>query len=328
MTVLRKAMFFAGALTCLALVASDHPPVRANNDDNVRIDEYVPTGDSLPACNHILFHGSRQIVTSSDRLFHRDSPEQPLVASPLAGLHGAHSVAFDPRERLYYVCDSENHRLIAFPDPASDQIAKVIPRLAGIELDRPHDVVVDERDGWIYVLNPNRPTLFRCRTFGEGESSLDLSGELGYSRALSLVDGRLYVVGSSAGAIVEIEDFAAGAYRVHRSHGKKRDAPAGSWTTTGLVPNDADWFDGHWYVTSYFCPEYAGDSDYDENKLIRFRDWKDFASGDWEDLSKLLPPTVVPYYLTPQDGALFIAAFSHERRGTADRVYRLSKGSR
>jgi len=40
-----------------------------------------------------------------------------------------------------------------------------------------------------------------------------------------------------------------------------------------------DFFNGHWYATSYFCPTYAGNQNCDENKFIRFRTWLDLKEG-------------------------------------------------
>jgi len=90
------------------------------------------------------------------------------------------------------------------------------------------------------------------------------------------------------------------------------------------VLNDVAFFQGYWYATSYFCPTYAGKTDYDKNKFIRFKTWQDLKDGTWDDLSQLLPSKVVPYYLTPRKKALFIAVFNHEEPGTFDKVYRLT----
>ena len=166
--------------------------------------------------------------------------------------------------------------------------------------------------------------MFRFKTAGKTADSLELSQHLGYSRALTIVDGRLYVIGSSVGAVIEVVDFGKQQYKIHNSFEKKKDATAGSWKSTGLVLNDVDFFQGHWYATSYFCPTYAGKNDYDENKFIRFKTWQDLKAGTWDDLSHFLPSKVVPYYLTPRGEALFIAVFNHEDPGTFDKVYRLT----
>lgn len=295
---------------------------RITSAADVVIDRYIP--ENIPDCTHILRHGKLELLTLDSRFLVRASNAEPFRPSPLTDFKDAHSVAFLPRTGLYYATDTANHRLFSFRDPLVDRKEKIVDAVAGIKLDRPHDVAVDG-DGWLYALNPNTPTVFRMRDLGVEETSLDLSTHLTYTRALSIVESRLYVIGSSVGKIVEITDFAKKEFVVHDSFGKKKDAPAGSWTTTGLVPNDAEVFDGWWYVTSYFCPEYAKETDCNEHKLIRFRTWDDFRTGKWEDLSSLLPEKIVPYYLTPTGDALLIAAFVHEAPTHPGGVWRIRK---
>lgn len=292
---------------------------------DVQVAEYAPINGSFPGCTQIIFSGKHEIVTTGGKLFHRTDSQAPFRESAISGLKDAHAVVFNPRNRLFYATDTGNHRLITFGDPAVPKVHGSMNSLAEIKLQRPHDIVFGESTGWIYSLNPDSAQVFRFRNEGEMAGVLDLSAHLGYSRALTIVDGRLYVVGSSAGAVVEVVDFGKQQYEIHNSFEKKKDAPAGSWKSTGLVLNDVDFFNGHWYATSYFCPSYAGSNNCDENKFIRFKTWQDFKKGTWEDLSHLLPEKIVPYYLTPHKEALFIAVFNHEVRGTFDKVYRLTE---
>ena len=261
-------------------------------------------------------------MTAGDRLFYRTDSRSPFLESAVKGLDDAHSVVFDPHDPLFYATDTGNHRLITFRDPSRSHVQHSLTSLADVKLRRPHDIVRDS--GWLYSLNPDSSQVFRFKTAGKSADVLDLSQHLGYSRALTIVNGRLYVIGSSVGAVVEVIDFGKQQYRIRTSFGKKKDATAGSWKSTGLVLNDVDFFQGHWYATSYFCPTYAGNHDYDENKFIRFKTWRDFEEGAWEDLSQSLPSKVVPDYLTPRKHELFIAVFSHEDPGTFDKVYRLT----
>ena len=292
----------------------------------MQVTEYAPETASFPGCTQIVFGGETEteIVTSGDRLFYRTDSQSPFCESAITGLKDAHAVVFNTHDRLYYATDTGNHRLITFRDPASSQVQDSLTSLAEVKLQRPHDIVFDESTGWLYSLNPDSSQVFRFKSAGQTADSLDLSRHLGYSRALTIVDGRLYVIGSSAGAVVEVIDFGKQEYKIHNSFEKKKDAPAGSWKSTGLVLNDVDFFNGYWYATSYFCPTYAGNENFDENKFIRFRTWQDLKDGTWEDLSHLLPGKIVPYYLTPRNESLFIAAFNHEVRGTFDKVYRLT----
>lgn len=287
------------------------------------LERYVP--EAIPNCTHILRRGTQEVITVGSHLLVRDHQRDPWRKSPLAGLEDAHSVAYSAKTGLYYVNDTGHHRLISFRDPAKNLVEKSVSEIAGRKLDRPHDVVVDD-DGWLYVLNPNPPTtVFRLRDLGVAESALDLSAELTYSRSLSLVKNRLYVIGSSVGKVIEVTDFAQGKFVVHPSFDKRKDSAAGSWTTTGLVLNDVDRFVDWWYATSYFCPTYADGADHNEHKLIRFRSWDDFQQGRWDDLSTLFPDRMVPYYLTPTADGLLITGFLHEEAQHPGGVWILRK---
>ncbi|MBC8355999.1 MAG: hypothetical protein H8E66_28815 [Planctomycetes bacterium] len=294
------------------------------SSSQIQVTKYAPSSDSFPGCTHIAFSGKTEIVTAGGRLFYRADSQSPFRESAIKGLKDAHSVVFNPHERLFYTTDTGNHRLVTFRDPARSQVQSSLASLADTKLQRPHDIVFDQVTGWLYSLNPDSSQVFRFKTAGKTADSLDLSRYLGYSRALTIAGGRLYVIGSSAGAVVEVMDFGKQQYKIHNSFEKKKDAPAGSWQSTGLVLNDVDLFNGHWYATSYFCPTYAGNQNYDENKFIRFKTWQNLKEGTWDDLSQFLPSKVVPYYLTPREEELFIAVFNHEDPGAFDKIYRLT----
>ncbi|WDQ14871.1 hypothetical protein [Rhodopirellula sp. P2] len=294
--------------------------------NKIAIEKYAPQSGSFPACTHIDRSGKIEIVTSGDRLFYRTDSTSSFRQSPISVLVDAHSVAFNPLEKRFYATDTGNHRLITFADPANDQWENFATSLADIKLQRPHDILFDAETGWMYTLNPDSSQVFRFKGADGKVGVLDLSQPLGYSRALTIADGTLYVVGSSHGVVVEVTDFEKQEFKIHRSFGKKRNAPAGSWQGTGLVLNDVDFHDGHWYATSYFCPSYAGEHNCDEYKFIRFQTWQDFEEGTWEDLSHLLPSKVVPYFLTPHEQGLDIGVFNHETRGDSACVYRLITG--
>ena len=88
--------------------------------------------------------------------------------------------------------------------------------------------------------------------------------------------------------------------------------------------NDAEFFDGFWYATSYFSPAFGGGTDFDQNKFIRFETLDDFVSGDWTDLSSLVPSGMTPYFLTVNGGHLYLAIFNHGSPGTGDAILRFS----
>jgi len=290
---------------------------------NLTINEYAPKNDPVrfKLCTHICFNNGQEIVTElkNDRFVYRNRPADPFSISPVE-IKGAHSIIYNHFDGLYYANDTENNRIIAFADLNSNVITASTSQIDGIDLVRPHDIILDPDTGWLYTINPNSPVVFRFKSIGASESSLILS--LGYSRALPLVDGKLYVIASSRGEIVEIEDFSTAAYKIYTSFGHKRNSPAGSWDHTGLIINDAEYYKRYWYATSFFCAQYAKGYDTEVNKFIRFENWADFESGNWEDLTEMLPANVVPYYLTVHDDALYLAVFNHENLGQNDKIYK------
>ena len=122
--------------------------------------------------------------------------------SAIKELKDSHSVVFNQHDLLFKATDTGNHRLLTFCDPASPELQNSVTLLAGIRLKCPHDIVLDQSAGWLYSLNPDSSIVFRFKAVGENSDSLDLSQYLGFSRALSVVNDRLYIIGSSAGCVV------------------------------------------------------------------------------------------------------------------------------
>ena len=120
----------------------------------VQVTKYAPRRASFPGCTQIAFSGKTEIVTTGDRLFYRTDSESPFRESPIKGLTDAHSVVFNPRDRLFYATDTGNHRLITFRDPTNRQLQDSVASLSGIKLKRPHDIVLDRSTGWLYSINP------------------------------------------------------------------------------------------------------------------------------------------------------------------------------
>jgi len=324
---------------CPVLVLLVGPVATCVVANPIAISEYVSeyetdTGTALLRVPvHIAFGpGEVEVISEvglGGRLLYRNNPTEAFQVSPI-DVNGPHSVVYNPADQLYYVNDTDNNRMIAFSDPSSNVIAAERTGLAGITLNRPHDVVIDPGTNLIYAINPSAPQVFQFPELGFQFENLlldltNLSTDSTYSRALTFTDGKLYVVGSAAGQVIEVTDLTTGAFVVHDSFGKKVNAFSGSWETTGLVLNDIEFFDGHWYVTSFFSSASADGTDPNENKLIRFEDWDDFANGTWEDISDLLPNDVVPYYLTPGPDGLYLAAFNGVTPGQGqDKIYLIS----
>ena len=279
-------------------------------------------GIQLGWCTHIAFGPGQQEIISdlkNNRLLYRNSPDESFQVSPLP-VKGLHSLAYNPADKLYYVNDTANHRMIAFADLSSATIKAQSKKIAGVSLKRPHDVVIDPASSWIYAINPNSGQIFRFSALGKNESVISVPTK-GYARALTFANGKLYVIGSSKGRIVEIVDWESKKFKIYDSFDPTgKQGPAGSWTKTGLVLNDAEFFNGYWYASSYFTKAYAKGTNLDENKFIRFKSLDDLVTGNWTDLSNLIPSGMTPYYLTVKENKLYLAIFNHSSPGKGDAI--------
>jgi len=298
------------------------------SDFGLTVTTYVPTSDPIQLRwpTHIAFGPGQQEIISdhkNNRLVYRSTPSDPWLISPVS-LSGVHSVVYNPADGLYYANDTNNHRIIAFSDLSSGTIAAQTSSIAGVTLSRPHDILIDPATNWIYALNPNSGHIFRFTAIGQNESVIQAPTG-GYARALTWTNGKLYVIGSSKGRIVEVVDWDTPTFNIYDSYDPSgRGGSAGSWDRTGLVINDAEYFDGYWYVTSYFIPSFAGITDYDENKLIRFKTLNDMVTGNWTDINSLIPSGLNPYFLTVNGGSLHLVVWNHESAGNGDSVLKFT----
>ncbi len=323
---IRFLLILSISLFLMGVGRAEQPPITPP-ELRLKATEYVPVADdtALRWPTHIAFGPEGQeIVTDlkNNRFVFRDRPDAPLQVSPLE-VRGPHSVAYNPTDKLYYANDTENQRIIAFADLGEKTIVAETKEIAGIPLARPHDIVVDPETNWIYAINPNCGHVFRFSAIGENESALKVPVQ-GYARSITFANGKLYAIGSAKGRVVEIVDWDAGEFKIYDSHDPSgRGGAAGSWTRTGLVLNDAEFFDGWWYATSYFTKAYAGGHDHDEHKLIRFKTLDDLTTGNWSDISNLVPSGMTPYYLTVNGGKLYLAIFNHESPGNGDGILQI-----
>lgn len=303
----------------MAAIAEDGP---------LEVASYAPGCDPIRfrIPTHLAFGpGSQEIVSDlkNNRFVFRDSPEAPFQVSPVS-VRGQHSLVYNPADKLYYANDTDNHRIISFADLSSETITAQTKSIAGVALKRPHDIVLDPATGWIYTINPQSGHVFRFTAIGENESAIRAPLQ-GYARALTFTNGKLYAIGSAKGRIVEIVDWDTEKFKIYDSFDPTRKGgAAGSWTKTGLVLNDAEFFDGFWYATSYFTKSYSSGTDFDENKFIRFKTLDDLVTGNWTDLSRLVSKGMTPYYLTVKEDKLYLAIFNHESPGRGDSILQLS----
>jgi hypothetical protein len=230
--------------------------------------------------------------------------DQGWATSPVQ-LYHPHAVAIGS-DGAFYVADTDNHAIVRFADLSRADSTRVTA-IAGQPLSKPHDIVLEPRSGLLYVVDANA-RLYRLRGFGVDEAYLQLDpAEVGYARSLSVVRGTVYVVGSSKGLVVRVDDFASGRHTLFASPGKKREASSGSWESTGLVLNDVEFFAGYWYGSNFFTQLPKSAETWDRYGLLRWRSWSDFERGRWEDLGPLIPGRIVPYYFFAAGERLYLA---------------------
>ncbi len=321
--MITKGLFLYSSI----VVISAHSALSMDDPANqlgLEVTTYAPGSDRVKfkTCTHIAFGpGDQEIITDlkNNRFIYRAKPEDPFRISPVS-MKGQHSLVYNPADRLYYANDTENNRIVSFASLSSRPLKAQTKSIAGIALQRPHDIVLDPATGWIYAINPNSGHVFRFTAIGMNESAISVPVK-GYARALTFANGKLYAIGSAKGRIVEIVDWDTPTFKIYDSFDPtRRLGPAGSWTKTGLVLNDAEFFDGFWYASSYFTKAYARETDFDENKFIRFKTLEDLVAGKWTDLSSLIPTGMTPYYLTAKGGKLYLAIFNHESPGIGDSI--------
>lgn len=303
-------------------------PARSVPPHSLTIEEFAPgaSGVILDLPTHIAFADGFEIISevTNDRFSYRPLGSASAWQTSPHAVDGPHALTSSPTQQLLYCVDTDNHRVLSF-ERIDGGDATGWSSIAGAALRRPHDIVSDPASGLVYVLNPNAPVVMRFSAFGADEAALDLSAVAdGYSRGLTVVDGKVLLAASAEGLVIEIDDFDAGLVTVHPSYGKIAHAVAGSWETTGFIPNDIELYDGYWYLSNFFHPAYASGTDHNRFKLVRFRTWDELATGSWEELSHLLPDRQVPYFFTLHGGSLYLAAFHSST--AADAVYRITSG--
>ena len=83
---------------------------------DIKVVEYAPGKGSVRFKwpTHIAFGpNNREVITDlkNNRFVFREGPEEPFQVSPVP-MRGPHSVVYNPKDKLYYANDTENHRMI------------------------------------------------------------------------------------------------------------------------------------------------------------------------------------------------------------------------
>jgi len=253
-----------------------------------------------------------------------------------------HSIVFSVEDNRYYAADTDNHRIISFPnfDSPSSEI-RVIHTFDGISIStlrRPHSMVYSPADGYIYVMFRNGLGRFKGNQGQLSDASLihknqynDVNGaNLGieYTRSLLVedVDGlgtKLYMVASTRGAVAEVVDFNNPSSWIKHTNQftiskNNYGNGTGIWDETGLVLNDIEYFNGYWYGSNHFTniDGTKTASEIRKNKLIRWKTWTDFYNSKWDDLSYLVGEgNGGVYNFTEKDGELYLGFTSGETPG-------------
>jgi len=304
----------------------------AQETHSIQISTYVDSSDfqsnGLRVPTHIGFFNGLEIISDlqNDRFVYRQQGSADYFIESQVKVDGHHSLTWV--DDKYYAVNTDEHKVIEFSE--FTETGYDTPNYNGIELSRPHDIIYNPGDGYIYTID-DKEGLTRFKPNNNKiveKSNINQSSALGYARSLSLVNGIVYIINSSRGEVIQMDDFDN--WTVYESPGQKInnigekiDSPAGAWDKTGLVLNDVERYGDYWYGSNFFTEAYAGGNDANKYRLIRWRTWEDFQNGNWEDLSYLLPSGVVPYYFTVHNGTLYLATFHHEHPGTNDKIYKL-----
>ena len=264
-------------------------------------------------------------------------------------LNQPHSLTYVDSANAYFAVDTNNDQIVAFDSLSAEESGLIKhPSLGQFTFaykDRPHDIVFNHADEFVYVIYKKGIMRFKA-TSSSSISNVEVLTkadiEVGlptytfdYSRSLSLIGGKLYISSSKRGDIIEISDLTnfsdTSDWLVHYNQDtldKDTYASAGIWDTHGLIINDIEYLNGYWYATNEYH-DYQGvtynDTEKRTNKLIRWKTWVDFYNSKWDDLGHLIPNGSNAYYLTVNQGKLYVSAFKTKdiERADANVVLRL-----
>jgi len=288
---------------------------------------------------HIFFDTENDVEVISDfknnRLLYRElareNDRNAWRPSNMESLRGPHALTYHPDSKRYFAVDTESHQVISFSELAgADSDIQRYSEIGGYSLGkRPHDIAYNAVDGHIYVLLnlgvirflprghklENISFLPRAKINKEIKNKYpDKKFSVGYMRAITIVDGVLYLVNSTLGNVIQMDDFAdPDTWQVHVNKDRPaKYAEAGSYDEDGLILNDVDYYKGYWYASNYYPSDthnYLGSQSNIKNKVIRWKSWEDFYNSKWEDISGIAHPESIPYYFSKYENRFFISMF-------------------
>lgn len=267
------------------------------------------------------YEDGKELISDYDnhRILYKDVNKE-WQQSPIK-LTGAHSIRY-LKNVGFLIDDTEANRLVKIDDLTGKNI-QYLYSIDGYKLNRPHDILIGP-DGYAYVVDANN--IFRIKDLSGNGERLNINNNLyGYARSLSLMDGLVYIVSASKGNVIRINNFAKNDFTIFHTSAHKVDDGAGAWDRTGPILNSITKYDGFYYGSNFFIKSYAQGHDVNPNRFIRWKSWDDFVSGNFEDLSNLIPKGLVPYLLSTKDDKLLIAIFNSDHHCHGDSVVYLTE---
>lgn len=198
---------------------------------------------------------------------------------------GAHSIATDGD---VYVIDNTGYNEVV----VLDRSLKFKQKFKNIGI-RPHRTVYDSVSKAFYVIAS--PNIFCFKKSADGNLYLyyqkELSFILGsYVRSISIIDGQMYFV--SGQSRIVIANYLDESYSVIKSY------PVPDYLT-GM--NDIFKFGDYYYITS------TNTTDWEiKPAMLRTKNLNSLATGNYEDIYKLVGFTSTPYYMSVFDNKFYV----------------------
>lgn len=288
---------------------------------------------------HIYFDDINNVEIVSDfsnhRFLYRDLSESGDDSKwkkvNLASVKKPHAITYHPSSNIFFAADTGNNQIISFKslDDDDSKMTKYTQFESYSVGKRPHDIAYNAKDNFIYALvnrgvirflpvgNQITEVTFHSRTDlnnAINKKLTDANFSVGYMRSISIVDGVLFLINSTQGNVIQINDFLdSDTWTAHINDNQpSKYAEAGTYDKDGLILNDVEYYQGYWYATNYYpgkTNKYISDASVSKNKLIRWRTWDDFKQSNWQDLSHLVHPESITYYFSKHRGKLYLSMF-------------------
>lgn len=302
--------------------------------------------------NQIIFTDQYEIVTGSLIKYREINSSQKWKYAFNHYVQGSHATTWDSNKDEYYTISYMN-KTENYDGPTNPKIYryssisdKTPDELTLDTLYKPHYIIYNPNDGYVYFVdadygNPDK-YLYRFNEFAADkierinlldktninlrsnlkeqilssdgkENSYEYKNGKGYVRSLSIINGKLYIINSSHGEVIrldELDNFSDGNIKFTRFRNYTASiAPAGTYASTKVTLNHIEYYNGFWYGANFFHKDFNEKDtlDYHEYNLVRWKTWDDFENSRFTDLSYLITDNrFLPYHFTKHEGKLFI----------------------